>query len=237
MLKDFRCSRTRDDFVFDNQMLAQCVYFGFRIGEVSCPTKYFAEASSINFRRSVQYGLGVLLNVGAVPPAEDRIGTIPDFQPQRPLPGAGSDARYYSPKAPEKRSPTAGPAANVAERTRIARWDFVADSALANLAAPLATFAMLVQGYHTGLEDDAFYLAAIKHNLNPALFPHDADFFRVQFQATIFDKLIASSLRWTHVSAGMGNFVLAVGRHRSDFMGMLASQPRCFAEAHAHGRR
>ena len=49
-----------DDFVFDNQMLAQCVHFGFRIGEVSCPTKYFEEASSINFRRSVQYGLGVL---------------------------------------------------------------------------------------------------------------------------------------------------------------------------------
>jgi hypothetical protein len=41
-------------------MLAQCVHFGFRIGEVSCPTKYFAEASSINFRRSVKYGLGVL---------------------------------------------------------------------------------------------------------------------------------------------------------------------------------
>ena len=49
-----------DDFVFDNQMLAQCIYFGFRIGEVSCPTKYFEEASSINFRRSVRYGLGVL---------------------------------------------------------------------------------------------------------------------------------------------------------------------------------
>src|SRR5258708_29464567 len=49
-----------DDFVFDNQMLAQCVHFGFRIGEVSCPTKYFEEASSINFRRSVEYGLGVL---------------------------------------------------------------------------------------------------------------------------------------------------------------------------------
>ena len=48
------------DFVFDNQMLAQCVHFGFRIGEVSCPTKYFAEASSINFRRSVKYGFGVL---------------------------------------------------------------------------------------------------------------------------------------------------------------------------------
>jgi glycosyltransferase involved in cell wall biosynthesis len=49
-----------DDFVFDNQILAQCVYFGFRIGEVSCPTKYFEEASSINFGRSVKYGLGVL---------------------------------------------------------------------------------------------------------------------------------------------------------------------------------
>src|SRR6266568_714484 len=49
-----------DDFVFDNQMLAQCVHFGFRVGEVSCPTKYFKEASSINLRRSITYGLGVL---------------------------------------------------------------------------------------------------------------------------------------------------------------------------------
>jgi glycosyltransferase involved in cell wall biosynthesis len=49
-----------DDFVFDNQMIAQAAMFGFRIGEISCPTKYFEEASSINFRRSVKYGLGVL---------------------------------------------------------------------------------------------------------------------------------------------------------------------------------
>src|SRR3984885_14922109 len=49
-----------DDFVFDNQMIAQAVMFGFRIGEISCPTKYFEEASSINFRRSVRYGLEVL---------------------------------------------------------------------------------------------------------------------------------------------------------------------------------
>ena len=53
-----------DDFVFDNQMLAQAIAFGFRIGEVSCPTRYFAEASSINFRRSVVYGLGVLQTSG-----------------------------------------------------------------------------------------------------------------------------------------------------------------------------
>ena len=52
-----RCS---DDFIFDNEMLAQAAHFGFRIGEISCPTKYFAEASSINFARSVTYGLGVL---------------------------------------------------------------------------------------------------------------------------------------------------------------------------------
>jgi len=50
-----------DDFVFDNQMLAQALFFGFRIGEVSCPTRYFEEASSINFSRSVRYGMGVLL--------------------------------------------------------------------------------------------------------------------------------------------------------------------------------
>ena len=49
-----------DDFVFDNQMLAQAIYFGFQIGEITCPTKYFPEASSIDFRRSVAYGLGVL---------------------------------------------------------------------------------------------------------------------------------------------------------------------------------
>ncbi|HEY5996730.1 MAG TPA: glycosyltransferase family 2 protein [Candidatus Deferrimicrobiaceae bacterium] len=49
-----------DDFVFDNQMLVQAIRFGFRIGEISCPTRYLPEASSINFRRSVRYGLGVL---------------------------------------------------------------------------------------------------------------------------------------------------------------------------------
>jgi hypothetical protein len=50
-----------DDFVFDNQMLAQILHAGFSIGEVSCPAAYFEEASSINFKRSVKYGLGVLV--------------------------------------------------------------------------------------------------------------------------------------------------------------------------------
>lgn len=60
VLSELPLLENSDDFVFDNQMLAQCIYFGFRIGEVSCPTKYFEEASSINFRRSVTYDLGVV---------------------------------------------------------------------------------------------------------------------------------------------------------------------------------
>lgn len=49
-----------DDFVFDNEMLAQAIYSGFRLGEISCPTRYFPEASSINLPRSIVYGVGVL---------------------------------------------------------------------------------------------------------------------------------------------------------------------------------
>jgi glycosyltransferase involved in cell wall biosynthesis len=52
--------RFSEDFVFDNQMLAEIILGGWNIGELSCPTRYFAEASSINFRRSCRYGLGVL---------------------------------------------------------------------------------------------------------------------------------------------------------------------------------
>ncbi len=49
-----------DDFIFDNEMIAQAIFFDFKVGEISCPTRYFPEASSINFQRSVVYGLGVL---------------------------------------------------------------------------------------------------------------------------------------------------------------------------------
>jgi glycosyltransferase involved in cell wall biosynthesis len=60
VLETLNLEHNSDDFVFDNQMLAQILWHGFTIGEVSCPTKYFPEASSINFRRSVRYGLGCL---------------------------------------------------------------------------------------------------------------------------------------------------------------------------------
>jgi glycosyltransferase involved in cell wall biosynthesis len=52
--------RNSEDFLFDNQILAQAIYAGYHIGEISCPTSYFPDASSINFRRSLIYGLGVL---------------------------------------------------------------------------------------------------------------------------------------------------------------------------------
>lgn len=60
VLTNINYNQNSDDFVFDNEMLSQIIYAGFHIAEVTCPTKYFEEASSINFRRSVKYGVGVL---------------------------------------------------------------------------------------------------------------------------------------------------------------------------------
>jgi len=60
ILEQLCLNENSDDFVFDNQMLAQILWHGFTIAEVSCPTRYFAEASSINLRRSVRYGFGCL---------------------------------------------------------------------------------------------------------------------------------------------------------------------------------
>jgi len=60
ILRSINYNRNSNDFVFDNEMLAQIFYKGFEVAEITCPTKYFAEASSINFRRSMNYGWGVL---------------------------------------------------------------------------------------------------------------------------------------------------------------------------------
>ena len=61
VLEKLPIEQNADDFSFDNEMLAQAIFFGYRMGEISCPTKYFKEASSISFSRSVKYGLKVLL--------------------------------------------------------------------------------------------------------------------------------------------------------------------------------
>lgn len=60
VLESLPVEENSDDFLFDNEILVQAIYFNYQIGEISCPTKYFAEASSISFKRSVKYGLGVL---------------------------------------------------------------------------------------------------------------------------------------------------------------------------------
>ena len=61
VLEKINFASNSDDFVFDNQMLSQVIFAGYEIGEITCPTKYFGEASSINFSRSVKYGLGVIV--------------------------------------------------------------------------------------------------------------------------------------------------------------------------------
>jgi glycosyltransferase involved in cell wall biosynthesis len=60
VLETLPLNENSDDFIFDNEMLAQIIYFGYKIGEISCPTLYFKDASSINFKRSIKYGIGVI---------------------------------------------------------------------------------------------------------------------------------------------------------------------------------
>jgi glycosyltransferase involved in cell wall biosynthesis len=85
-----------DDFVFDNQMIAQAVMFGFRIGEISCPTKYFKEASSINFQRSVRYGLGVLATTATF--VGHKLGVIhsPIFEKDGRTVAVSHEPEYYA---------------------------------------------------------------------------------------------------------------------------------------------
>ena len=96
VLQDLPLLENSDDFVFDNQMLAQCAMFGFRMGEVSCPTKYFPDASSINFRRSVQYGLGVLLTSVQFRLQKMGLARFRIFNRKGRCLEPGLDTRYYS---------------------------------------------------------------------------------------------------------------------------------------------
>jgi glycosyltransferase involved in cell wall biosynthesis len=81
-----------DDFVFDNQMIAQAVMFGFKLGEISCPTRYFEEASSINFRRSVKYGFGVLSTTLSFVASKWGLLRIPRYSPA----GRKISQEYYT---------------------------------------------------------------------------------------------------------------------------------------------
>jgi glycosyltransferase involved in cell wall biosynthesis len=92
LLEALPLEENSDDFVFDNQMIAQAVMFGFRIGEISCPTKYFKEASSINFTRSLKYGLGVLATTASFVAHKMGVVRLPRFDAR----GKRQPQEYYS---------------------------------------------------------------------------------------------------------------------------------------------
>lgn len=92
LLEALPWQRNSDDFVFDNQILAQAILYGAKIGEISCPTRYFPEASSINFRRSVRYGLGVLRTTLEFVLAKHGLGRSEIFELRRRAPAAEAAA-------------------------------------------------------------------------------------------------------------------------------------------------
>lgn len=92
------------------------------------------------------------------------------------------------------------------------------------LVFAFSILAMAVMGYHPGIEDDGVYLTAIKSELNPALYPHDAEFFRLQLQATMFDKWVAGLVHGTHVPLAAMEFVL-------QFLSILAIIGSCWSIA------
>lgn len=103
-----------DDFLFDNEMLAQAMFFRFKIGEISCPAKYFEEASSINFRRSTIYGLGVLWTAVRYRLQRWKVARFRFLSPEgRRLPSATEPEGYYRhlDTAGAEREPVPAPAA------------------------------------------------------------------------------------------------------------------------------
>lgn len=104
LLENMQLDGLSNDFIFDNQFIAQALWRGYMIGEVSCPTRYFAEASSINFRRSTIYGLGCL-GVAARYFLASRLG----LQPPRYLAGQRKHSQTRSPEGLQPSPATAAP--------------------------------------------------------------------------------------------------------------------------------
>ena len=90
-----------------------------------------------------------------------------------------------------------------------------------------------VMGYHPGTEDDALYLSAIKSDLNPALYPHDAAFFRIQLQATYFDRVVAWSTHVTGMSVGTTALLWQFGALALTLFACLSIAQKLFAEKRA----
>ena len=90
--------------------------------------------------------------------------------------------------------------------------------------------AMAVMGYHPGMEDDAVYLSAVKADLNPALYPHDAEFFRVQLEATVFDKLVAGFVHLSGIPLATAEFLLQFATILLTIVGCRSIASLLFAE-------
>ncbi len=88
-------------------------------------------------------------------------------------------------------------------------------------------------GYHPGIEDDSVYLAAVKNNVNPALFPHDAEFFRTQLQATFFDKWVAAFVHWTAIPVAYTELILQFASIALILFGCWSIARKLFSEVRA----
>jgi len=100
VLESLPLEENTNDFLFDNEVLAQVIYFKFKIGEISCPTRYFEEASSITFARSVKYGLGVLITSLKFRLQRMHFGSFRIFAPDgRRLPSGSSEEASFAPSA------------------------------------------------------------------------------------------------------------------------------------------
>jgi hypothetical protein len=90
-----------------------------------------------------------------------------------------------------------------------------------------------VMGYHPGLEDDGIYLAAVKARLNPALYPHNAEFFRLQMQASVFDALVAGFARWSAIPLAVAELLLQIASIMLIVCGCRLIAQRLFSETRA----
>jgi hypothetical protein len=102
------------------------------------------------------------------------------------------------------------------------------------LILAFSALAIAVMGYHPGIEDDSVYLSAIKGDLNPALYPHDSEFFRVQLQATLFDKWVAGFIHWTRIPVGITEFLWQFCSIALIIFGCWCLARSLFAEDEAH---
>ncbi len=127
VLETIPFERNSDDFVFDTQFLVQAVHFGFRIGDVPVPTRYFAEASSIDFRRSVRYGLGTLVALARFLLHRLRLWRFPGLQAAPGAEARGLKVTGTAPAEATAASPMAAAGREVASRAAVSRAGGPAD--------------------------------------------------------------------------------------------------------------